>query len=179
MEQKLTQVFALVNEWLRYAEAKNGALAALAAAALATVSNVLATAAALTTTFKVLGVTTAVCFAFSCSIALLSFVPLVNRPKLSSDRKGVNDAEKDNLLFFGDLCKYTPTEFLDSMTRRYFEKDEYVAADEKYYLDLAEQIIVNSRITAIKFRFFKVGVWFLIAAIPLGLVSLLYHVVIN
>ena len=179
MEKKLTYVLGLVNEWLRYAEAKNGALAAIAGAALAAVGNALATSTSLSSESKTLGACTAICVGLSCLIALFSFVPWVNRITLLTARKGVSDAKKDNLLFFGDVCKYTPEEFLNSMARRYFQNDTYEAAQQLGDLDLADQIVLNSRITVAKFRFFKVGIWALIAAIPAALAALFCHLFLN
>jgi hypothetical protein len=171
MDQKLTYIFGLINEWLRYAETKNGALVALSGAALAGVANALSAAPSIPTLPKVFGICSVLCLAISCLIALLSFVPRINRWKLSAARKGVSDIDRDNLIFFADLSKYTPEEFLDSMALRYFQNDKYATARQKSHLDLANQIIINSRITSAKFALFKIGVWFLISAVPLGLVA--------
>jgi hypothetical protein len=179
MEQKLMYVLALVNEWLRYAEAKNGVLTALAGASLAGVGNALATATSLSRASKALGACTAICVGLSCLIALLSFVPRVNRRMLLPGRKGVSDAEKDNLLFFGDLAKYTPDEFLNAMARQYFQNNSYVVTQQKADRNLADQIVLNSRITVAKLQFFKMSIWVLIAAIPAGLAALFCHLFFN
>jgi hypothetical protein len=171
MEQKLTYSSSLVNEWLRYAEAKNGVLIALSAGALIATANALASVTSLSAVSKVLGICTMLTLAISCWVALFSFVPRVDRLKPSASRKGVKNRELDNLIFFSYLCKYTPEELLDSIALLYFQNDKYPMARQKSDLDLADQIIINSRITVAKFFLFRIAVWTMIIAVPFGVAT--------
>jgi len=144
--EHLFGVFQTVNDWLRFAEAKNGAILALSGSALGILlgimSNVPFPSKAL------LGYVAACAMLLSGSVAaaLASFVPRTRLPV----RNRRSHAAAPNLLFYGDLASMSPGEFL-AETRRALGMS---ATDAALPMDehVAAQIIANSRVTLWKFQ---------------------------
>ena len=80
----------------------------------------------------------------SLLLCLYSFVPQTTESRFDQNRPG----EQDNLLFFGDIAKYEPQTYLQSL----LERPEPYSAEERF---LARQIITNSKITLRKFILFR------------------------
>jgi len=62
--------------------------------------------------------------------------------------------KRDNLLFYGDISKYSVAEYKEAIMRKYKIQDE----TNGYIDDIVAQIIVNSDITNNKMRYFKISV---------------------
>lgn len=165
-EAKLEYILGTVNDWLKFAEAKNAGLLVFAGAACLGLLSFIGATPHLAAAWR-LGLLSAITLlSLSCLICLLSFSPRVNRLRVVRSRKKVPPADKDNLLFFGDLAGYKAKQLLDTLSRRYFggeEAPEYGKAHQ----DLANQIIINSRIAVSKYNLFRVALWLAIASIPL------------
>lgn len=154
IEQRLLTTLHLINTWLQHAEAKNAGLSAFMAIA---VSGILAFLAAESGASLILTsglLMTALLVIISLAISLVSFLPRTDAAKLLSKEVG-QPAESDNLYFFGDLQKYRPQELVEAIARQYDTMDEPRTPIRRSHVDLAGQIIANSRITVIKNDLFR------------------------
>jgi hypothetical protein len=176
LEPRLVQLFQLVNDWLKFAETKNAALVAFAAAANAGILSFLGSSYQVSSAWKYVLLLAVCLFCVGCVSGLVSFDPKVDRIKLSRKRKKRREpSEQDNLWFFGEIGHYTPDELLRSFATRYHNAPEcVVTALEK---DIASQIIANARITIQKFRVFKWGLRISLVAVALITASLIVDLV--
>jgi hypothetical protein len=181
----LTEIFKNVNEWLKFAEAKNAALLAVSAASITSIISTLLIAKAIPNSLinGLLLTTTLLCIcALICS---LSFVPKINLEHIlwlqsrPSRKSRVVHKETDNFYFFGHLKKYNSTELLDALNQYYFNgciSKPY----KKQYQDMARQITINAEIAFLKFRYFTFAICILIISIfivPLSTLAslIIYH----
>ncbi|MCC5621703.1 hypothetical protein [Nostoc sp. CHAB 5715] len=181
---KLIVIFQNVNEWLKFAEAKNGILLAFSGAGITATITLLATAQNLpkSLSFGLLLTTILLCI---CSlICSLSFLPKTNLERLVwlRTRPPKNSSfirkETDNFYYFGHLHKYSSTELLDALNKYYFEgiiNTPY----KKEYEDIAGQITINAEITFLKFQVFTYAVYILITSILVIPVSIIISLVIH
>ncbi|BAY45969.1 hypothetical protein SAMD00079811_35760 [Scytonema sp. HK-05] len=180
---KLIGIFQNVNEWLKFAEAKNGILLAFSGAGITATITLLATAQNIpkSLSFGVLLTTILLCI---CSlICSVSFLPKRNLERLvwlrTRPPKNSNFVRKDtdNFYYFGHLQKYSSTELLDALNKHYF-KNEITKPYTKEYEDIAEQITINSEIAFLKFQVFIYAIYILIASILVIPVSVVISLVI-
>lgn len=152
--QTLTQlrlIFANTNDWLRFAENKNGALLGADLAVLfgftikGFVDNYL-----LGVPNWVLSISL-ILLALSVLITLGSFLPIRN-PVFGTPKRSTFC----NLLFFGDLCNLEDSELLGEVAKAVGEKRQTYSGIETTY---ARQIIVNSRIAQRKYTWFVAALW--------------------
>lgn len=144
----LEKEFERVNNWLSFAEAKNGALFAVNIAIMSVLMSNFDKAPIVCTIAMLI-------FLFSNFVCLTSMFPNTqSRPDRLNDSK----MEDLNLLFFGDIEKISTTEeYIDLTVRRYFSHDKFDLTDKLIY-DLASEVLINSRITAVKYNKFKYAV---------------------
>ncbi|MEH1971695.1 MAG: hypothetical protein V7L02_00450 [Nostoc sp.] len=170
VSSKLTAIFQNVNEWLKFAEAKNGILLAFSGAGITAIITLLSTAQNLpqSLNFGLLLTTILLCI---CSlICSLSFLPKINLERLlwlqTKPPKSSNFIRKDtdNFYYFGHLQKYNSTELLDALNKHYFE-GTINKPYKKEYEDIAGQITINSEIAFLKFQVFTYAIYILIASI--------------
>lgn len=134
------------DDWLKFAENKNALL-------LATNSGLFFGLLKLYTDEKTvvyllpLGV-----IILSSIICSLSFIPKI---KVSGFYSNNSKNEKDNLLYFGDISKYTPVEYLEMLSLEINQLNNYYA----------NQIVVNSQIALTKFTLFNYAIKLSIFAI--------------
>lgn len=152
-----------VNDWLKFAELKNGALAtfdmtvglALSAWLVGESSGVPGAAVPLIASL-VCGVTVgALCLLYSFAPRLTppnGLLPIVGR--VSPD---------DSPLYFADIAKYNAEGFLVLMAARLARDAQPWSA---YHLRVAEQIVVNARICLAKYQLFTAA----LAALGLGII---------
>ena len=183
---KLVYIFQLVNDWLKFAEAKNAIfLAFLGVSITVLVTYVSAASSIITLSLRTGILASIVLLCISALICAVSFLPKTNlehinwlRAKPSNkNRQSLKDT--DNLLYFNDLKKYNPTELLESVNRLYYE-NKILLPYKKEDLDIASQIVINSEIASIKFKLSIAVVWTLILSffvIPISLLTsiLLYQ----
>jgi hypothetical protein len=177
---KLLTIFQNVNDWLKFAEAKNAALLAFSGTGLTATLTVLATAQGLPNSLRA-GLFVSTCLLGICALlCALSFLPKTNLEKLLWIRNKPSRTSRpkavDNFYYFGDLQKYSEAELLDSLNTHYFN-NSITSPYGKECSDLAAQITVNSGIASMKFQFFTYALYCLIIsiiAVPiLALISLL------
>lgn len=153
MHERYEWILAQVNDWLKFAEAKNGALVVFNSTVLiASVQMVAERLPDHPAGHLYLG-SLWVFVGAGLVIALFSFLPSTAIPLLGA---GERRAERDNLLFFGDIKKYAPADLMDAIRARYaFE----TPPDARWERDVCEQIVINARITTWKYTCFRVAMW--------------------
>lgn len=155
MVSELKDILGNVNVWLNFAEMKNGALLAFEVALLAAVGSM----DFLDNQLKV----------FSCICILICMIPLVFSfiPVLYNYvKKGKNDLqdEKDTVIFYADIAKYEWEDYLKLFYLRMKNEDKKIQDIPMLEQEYAREIVVNSRITLAKYRFFAFGVKLLLIA---------------
>lgn len=180
MEEKLKEIFNNVNEWLKFAEAKNGILIALVGTALLTLldkssdilfldnisisNNIPVIKFDINFFVSIYLVLLMVFLVIAICIILISFLP---QTKQVFKIKGVK-TKNDNSIFYGDIIKYTPEEYLKFIepNRTDFTKSE---------LDYACQIVINSHIAYRKYKYFELA----LLAILSGILTVLGVFLVN
>jgi hypothetical protein len=161
---KLDYIFDKIIDWLKFAEAKNGAILAVNSAILFGISRLAISIDIVNNYLLIYIVLVIVLLASSILVALLSFVPRLDPPIwVSFPQK----PEKVNILFFGHICSLTPKGYLE-----YFYKINGLGDNQYSDIDnqLSNQIVANSKIAYIKYKQFSFSIWLTIAAFltPLG-----------
>jgi hypothetical protein len=162
--EQLKDISANVNSWLTFAEAKNGALLALdSGLALAITSIVLDRCMPrllLWYFYSAISFTVV-----SLLVVLLSFLPQSH----PSQGKPRSVCEQDNLWFYGDIAQYDSQSYLEALRMSIAETD---VPENRLCVDLAGQVIANSRIAVRKYTYFRAAIWLLMAGVltpPIGI----------
>jgi hypothetical protein len=91
-------------------------------------------------------------------IVTFTFLSLFPKTKISENivENGQNKKtmKKDNLLFFGDISKYSVEEYKNALVEKYKISEK----PSSYKDDLITQIIINANIISTKLAFFKASV---------------------
>jgi hypothetical protein len=157
-KSELKYIFANVNEWLKFAEAKHGGLvvlnAGLVVGILSSYSNIQ------NFTNKTTLLIGMICFGISVFISIISQFPVTQN--LFYNKK---DIAKPNLYFFGNLSCLDNNSFIAE-----YQRTDIEFKPTKFDTDLINQILVNSRITQSKFTLFKIASY--ITAFGSGLIGL-------
>ncbi len=174
-DDQLQKLFSNINDWLKFAEAKNlGLLTFVAAIAFGFTQVNLSDSSSI----HVVG-----CYIF-LPISLLSFIcSLISLfPILSKIEKGdilkswitkfsrFVDEEKpfENIHYYGYLRTLKEEQF----ESKFLEKIKGVEAFTQYEKELSTQILYNSRITWLKYQLFKIGAFFFLLAIVFSVIAL-------
>ena len=161
MEERLRAILIMVNDWLKFAEMKNGALLTLASGIVFT----------LLKNYSELGLRSKVEWWFvggvgSLSIAgivcLLSFIPVLKIPWFELER---TPGAGDNLFFFVDISKFTGADYVKALS---VASGDQARVPTGLEIQLAVQAIVNAGIARKKYLLFNAAVWLLL----IGLLSL-------
>lgn len=167
--ERLSETLNSVNDWLKFAEAKNAVLVAASGvgiwgcfrmAVLPATNCYVDVYLAIVALFMSLGFIT----------SLLSFLPVLEYrwivPRFEENRGG-------NLLYFGHLATFSKSELLKKYREATGSKESDVNELHSMY---AEQVIINSRIALAKFAFFERAVNFVLWGVltPVLAVPLLY-----
>lgn len=171
MEDRLKYILTTVNEWLRFAETKNGALFAANGVIAVGIANVLAIAPQINVYIRLYLLALIVFLMFSAACCILSFVPQIKIPWFVPTSK--NAGAFDSLVFYGDIAKYECEDYLKALHKRYGngEIEPPITSIER---DYAQQIIINSRIAMWKYQWFRVAVWFTLSVIVTPIPSLMF-----
>jgi hypothetical protein len=159
-EKILTANLQRAIDFLRFAEAKNAALLALASAWVVAALNLECNGHTLP---RELAFCLPIAMLLSlCAgiLALVSFLPRLQLPSfLGGKRAGPHPP---NLLYFGDISTLPIKSLKHEMHLRYHpESNEH---REEYFHDLVVQISVNSEIAMRKMLLFRVGIKFILGA---------------
>jgi hypothetical protein len=167
VEEQLKAIFTNVNDWLKFAETKNAALiAANAAVSFASFSILVQNWSKLDTRLCWYLISLIICALSSATIALLAIIPRTSL-LISISKEKPNDVT-DNLLFYGDIAKYKPAEFVKALKRRFGETDTLLSGLES---DYGQQIVINSQIAFRKHTLFRFSAWLTISAIITPLIA--------
>ena len=108
------------------------------------------------------------CVLVMCGTSLcLNLLALYSRVITIKNNK-VNSLIKCNMLYFGNIAYFSEEEFLIRIKSQYNFPENYIF--DNFDKDLARQIVVNSRVVAIKHRLFNKSLLFLI----FGLISAVF-----
>lgn len=163
----MERILSDVNEWLKFAEAKNGALLALNCALVFGLTRTLVGADNLANEITYYGLFVITQLLGSLILSLLAILPRISPPWWI---KFPQKNDKDNPLYFGDACKYSPKSYLKLILGE-LNEDKY----GKMHEHLAQQIVINSKIAFIKYSQFNKAAWLLVSALltPVGAYLLL------
>lgn len=170
MEERLEKIFSNVNEWLRFAETKNASIVGANAVAIFGIAKLFTDNAHLNQWLKGYLILLIVCAVIGGILALCSFLPRINIPWLESGEK---EQPHHNLIFYSDIAKYEPKQYLSSLYKLHGTTVEEFSKLEN---DYAEQIVVNSRITLKKYEFFRTALWITIAGIVTPVLAIIIYI---
>lgn len=180
MTEKLMIIFQLVNDWLKFAEAKNAILLAFLGAEITAIITYISAASSAPRSLQI-SLLVSMSFSFvGVTICATSFLPKTDIDKIlwlrgKPSRKNIRLLkDTDSFYFFGDLEKYKNSELLAAINRLYFNSNTNIA-DKKEDLDIANQIVINAEITSRKFRLF---VWSFRLLI-LSIISIAASLIVN
>lgn len=181
-EEQLNSIFANVNEWLKFAEAKNFGLLTLNAGVIFGISQI---------TYNEKSIIINLCYyliiplaAISFLVSLISIFPILSKIERQKINNGVMvdnltknfinkfsnwiDKEGDikNIHFYGYLCTLKVSEF----ETKFLNKINSTTAFSGYEKDLSEQILYNSRITKLKYQLFKIAAFFFLCGVVLPII---------
>jgi hypothetical protein len=175
IEERLDKLLRSVNDWLKFAETKNAGIVGLSSGGAA-VGLAFVNTSEVSRSWLIVGLyaLAGLSLLLSLSLALGSFLPQMTLTKLlAGDDYGVPQPD-DNLYFYGHLAKYPPRDLVEAIARRYEERAPPVTIAERV-IDLAEQVVINSRITVWKLRLFQRAV----ALFALAIVALALAVIVG
>lgn len=175
VETRLSDLLNRVIDWLKFAEAKNTGAVGLSSTGLGVIVTFLVAGPPIPTLAGVGLAVGAVSLMISLMLAVASFLPSTNLEKhLLGERE--QPGAGDNLLFYGHLARYQPRALVNAVARHYFDHLDDDIASSKLAIDLAGQIVTNSRITVRKLALFRYslllfGFGVLIAAAAMALAA--------
>jgi hypothetical protein len=152
---KLLAIFTLINDWLKYAEAKNAVILAFYGAAITAIITYLSAVNTILVSIK-LGLEISLAFfGFSSIFTIISFLPKTDSDKyfwklFHKSKNMITDTDNDSFYFFGHLRKYVdlknkqpnPDKLLDAITQYYLHQNSITYSKEAR--DICTQIINNS-----------------------------------
>lgn len=166
-EEKLQKIFANVNDWLKFGEAKNAALLALTGAATLSVLNLDSSKVSCCLFWYLTRVTLPLlCLAI---IVILSSFIAHTKPFFIS-KKSQEKSVSDNLLFYGDIAKYNANEYLQALYEKGSLGKQEIGGD-KVELEYAEQVVYNSKIASTKYKLFNTAILIVLSAILSPLIA--------
>lgn len=154
MKEKLKEIFDNTNNWLNFAEAKNGALIAINSTLIIEIfSNLFDQKINVNSCLGISILFSLGLLLISNGIALWSFKPMTDK----FVNTGSNDYNDLILMFYGDIAKCkNATQYVLSLYKNYF--NDYTKNEKdinKQEIDYAREIIYNSKITVRKYKFFR------------------------
>jgi hypothetical protein len=166
VEERLRYILTTVNEWLKFAEAKNGALLVADIAILFGVFSLLNESTG-QRVFIYLAIVLVIVSAIS---SLVSFIPQLKVFSFTSKKK---TGEKASLIFYRHIAEYEPQSYVEALHAEAGAEPTVIASIE---VDYAQQIIMNSQIAVRKYLCFNVGLCLTILALLFLLVASLMSI---
>lgn len=174
-EEQLQKIFTNVNDWLKFAEAKNFGFLTLSGALVFGFTQI---------DFcdnNIIGIAGDYVFIpialFSFLISLISLFPILSKiQKIDKANKQIsklsnwidNEIIFENIHYYGYLKTITETEFEGKFLSKIGSTDAFT----EYETELSTQILHNSRITWFKYQFFKIAAFIFLWAIILSVFAL-------
>lgn len=158
-----------VIDWLKFSEAKNGILVAVGCTVIFGFFRVSSSFNFDNGFVTAYAISFIICIATSVIISLSSFIPRITPPfwiNMPAKEPG------DNPLFFGHACKYSKSSYRDLFNSHV---DENESNDSKLELALCDQIVINSRISYIKYQMFNSAAFLFLAGVLTPVGALIYY----
>lgn len=174
LEEKLILIFNNVNDWLKFAETKNGVFVGFIGAilfALLSSWNTLDNETQLVSQYIIFPVGIIVLIILS-----ITFIPKFNVKGILKKKKRDNKEVK-NLFYFIYLKTLTNTELLNQLSQEINIKKP--VNYKRMELDLADQIIVNAHITCRKYAYFRCAILIAISGFLLSFILIVVLKIIN
>lgn len=149
MKYDVQYILSQVNDWLKFAEAKNGVLIAFDSGLLYVIFNLLIEKKINDSVFEAYLSFSLFILVIAIILQLVSFIPRLSS-KFSEPKKV---DYSPNLTFFGDISKLS----LSAIEKLLIEK--YDLNIQTFQRDLLKQIIMNSRIAMFKYNLFIIGIY--------------------
>lgn len=160
MKQTLKYILSVVMENLKYAESKHAVSIALSSAIIIFSSTSL-------TSFKLVSTVFASISVLFCSISIgFSFLALMSRNITIKRRKNVMVKEHNdgvNLVYFKDIAEFGVVNYLNAIIKNYNFPNDY--EPDLFDVDLAKQVLLNAKVTNLKFVFFNKSIQLLVVGI--------------
>lgn len=157
MEEILKEIFSNVNEWLKFAEAKNAALIALNLGSIFGAATIITQNDTTIPQWIVYYLYLFIIFnGLGFLVALCSFWP-----QTLWVFKDIGDI--NNVLYYGHIKEYNPDSYVNKIKKCYESREGKGCSSLEF--DYVNQIIVNSRITFQKYKCFKLALLFTISAL--------------
>lgn len=171
IDVKLKEIFENINNWLKFAEAKNATLIAGNGVIIFGIIKCLKDLADYPYFIYYL------CFviillSLSFIIALISFIANIKLPKYLFKEI---DNKNNNLLFYGSIQNYNEKSYLEELTKSLGISNSSIL-ENKFCLMYAQQIIINSKITMRKFELFNIGLKITLFAILSPIIYLFFWI---
>lgn len=148
--ENLKYIFQQINDWLRFAEAKNLALLVFNSGVLIGVMSI--SDKIITSVNWLAQFFSLVLFVANLISVLIVFYSIYAKTKNLYKLDKSYDSN-DNLFFFGDIARYRPDEYIKGLiTKHNLKIDDLEMLKAK---DLAHQIAINANITLFKFNCFN------------------------
>jgi len=155
MEERLKYVCGLVNDWLKFAEAKNAAMVTAVCAILVVICDHYPESTE-RASVRWLCFSGCILYGLAGLISLASFIPKLTFKWTESKTEEV--AEK-NLFYFGHIAAYSAFQYLDAL----YQSESLPPANRKIEIDLAGQAVMNSQIASRKYFQFSCACWLALA----------------
>jgi hypothetical protein len=169
MEHRLNEIYKNINNWLKYAEAKNGVLISLNGVALFGVLSYLEDVPK--PAYDSLTWVLIPSFVISIIVLLVSFFPITNKYFKKSYDLSKSNIKDFNLIYNDDIRKLDPEIYLRYLYESVTGNTKEVFT--KYELDISQQIINNAEISYRKYLFFRISCFIDLLGIFVGLLIFL------
>ena len=149
MLKYLKEQLSRTNYWLSFAEAKNAAIITLNIAIMANIDKLYQCNYCLERIHLII-------LAVSTGFSIYSFIP--NLFKAEFKRKDTSQKGghvKLNLMFYGDIAKLKDVNDYFELTKKLYYKDAEKCREQ---VDLAEEVLQNSKITVKKYKISKLAI---------------------
>jgi hypothetical protein len=164
---RLDFVYKSVVEWLKFAEQKITGLLLLNSAVIWGYARLLGEQTSDVGLYSKLNIIGFIGLIISALICIIALMPVLNTFWYYKTDKKVSD----NMFFFGDIQKYHCPEFLNKLLDTGNDPKNNKQRYSRSITDLADQIIINSKITTIKYSRFKLATIFSLLAFLLLVIS--------
>lgn len=174
INKELEAVYKSVFEWLKFAEAKNGALVGVTGVFCVNLVKYIFDYKVYENFWVSAYLLPLLLFASSSMImALLSFVP---QTKIGWIWGRLTSSNRNNVLFFGEIRNLSPEQYLEQFLSALGQEKRDFSQFER---DYANQIVVNSTICYKKYNFFRLGIWLLLCGIITPIFGILLYLLID
>lgn len=155
VDDRLYRLLPMVNDWLKFAEAKNIAIVGFAGAAVGILMNFLSSDTLLSLAASLSLFIGGLALTFALVVGLASLPLQTHLERFATPRLGKPNAS-DDPYYVGHVAKYCPRSWAVEVMRRHIGGDiDRVQAE---HVELAAQIVTNDRITLRKLRLVSLSV---------------------